>query len=207
VGNYTSNNVTVINAATNTVVATIAVGTHPNNISINPDGTKVYVTNQGSNSVSVITTATNTVTASIAVGSAPNGVTITPDGTKAYVANYGSNTVSVITTATNIVAATVAVGTAPLAFGSFMANIVTPCAPTISSFTSTSAAGGTVSIIGTNFTGATAVSFGGVAAASFTVVNATTITAVVGSGASGSVSVTTLGGTASLLGFTCQSLK
>ncbi len=75
--------------------------------------------------------------------------------------------------------------------------------PTITSFTPTSAASGaTVTITGTNLTGATAVSFGGTAALSFTVVNSTTITAVVGSGTSGTVSVTTPLGTATKTGFT-----
>ena len=69
-------------------------------------------------------------------------------------------------------------------------------APTISSFTPTSAAQGTtVTIAGTNLTGATAVSFGGTAATSINVVSATSITAVVQSGATGTVSVTTPGGT------------
>lgn len=76
-------------------------------------------------------------------------------------------------------------------------------APTISSFTPISASTGTtVTITGTFFTGATAVRFGGIAASSFTVVSATTITAVVGNGASGSVSVTTAGGTGTTTGFT-----
>jgi len=75
--------------------------------------------------------------------------------------------------------------------------------PVITSFTPTTASTGiTVTISGSNFTGATAVSFGATAATSFTVVNANTVTAVVGAGASGSVSVTTPGGTASLAGFT-----
>ncbi|MGZ3861053.1 MAG: IPT/TIG domain-containing protein [Flavisolibacter sp.] len=74
--------------------------------------------------------------------------------------------------------------------------------PTITSFTPTSAnPGATITITGTNLTGATAVSFGGTAASSFTVTNATTITAVVGNGASGEVKVTTPGGAASLAGF------
>lgn len=74
--------------------------------------------------------------------------------------------------------------------------------PTVSSFLPTSAAtGATVTITGTNFTGATAVSFGGIPATSFSVVNSTTITAVVGLGASGSVEVTR-GGTGNLAGFT-----
>ena len=80
---------------------------------------------------------------------------------------------------------------------------VPPPKPTITSFTPGSAVrDSTVTIRGTNFTAATAVSFGGVQATAFTVVDSATITAVVGSGASGSVSVTTPGGTASLAGFT-----
>jgi len=75
--------------------------------------------------------------------------------------------------------------------------------PAIASFTPTSGTTGTnVTITGTNFTGATAVKFGNVAATSFNVVNSTTITAVVGSGATGVVSVTTAGGTATKGTFT-----
>ena len=75
--------------------------------------------------------------------------------------------------------------------------------PTITSFTPTSGStSASITITGTNFTGATAVSFGGIAATSFTVNSATSITAIVGAGASGNVSVTTPGGTATLAGFT-----
>jgi len=70
--------------------------------------------------------------------------------------------------------------------------------PTITSFTPASGPVGTsVTISGTNFTGATAVLFNG-ASASFTVASATTITATVPEGAtSGPISVTTSAGTAS----------
>jgi hypothetical protein len=54
----------------------------------------------------------------------------------------------------------------------------------------TATTGDVVTITGTEFGGTTAVSFGGTAAAMFTVDNTTTITAVVGTGASGSVIVT-----------------
>jgi YVTN family beta-propeller protein len=41
VANSGSNNVSVINTATNTVVATIPVGTNPNRLAVTPDGTHV----------------------------------------------------------------------------------------------------------------------------------------------------------------------
>ncbi|MXV16037.1 IPT/TIG domain-containing protein [Hufsiella ginkgonis] len=74
--------------------------------------------------------------------------------------------------------------------------------PAITSFLPTVAKAGTaVTITGTNFTGANAVSFGGVAAASFVVNSSTSITAVAGTGASGQVKVVTPLGTAAAEGF------
>ena len=70
----------VINTATNTVVATVAVGTDPAWVAITPNGAFAYVTNIGSNNVSVINTATNTVVATVTVGTNPLGVAITPNG-------------------------------------------------------------------------------------------------------------------------------
>ena len=81
------NTVSVINTATNTVSATITVGSDPNGVSVSPDGSKVYVANEGANTVSVINTATNTVTATITVGTNPYGISVSPDGSKVYVAN------------------------------------------------------------------------------------------------------------------------
>jgi hypothetical protein len=71
-------------------------------------------------------------------------------------------------------------------------------APTITRFTpSSGAAGTTVTLTGTDFTGATAVTIGAVPVESFAVVDSTTITAVVPSnGISGTIKVTTPGGSA-----------
>jgi hypothetical protein len=71
-------------------------------------------------------------------------------------------------------------------------------APTITSFTrSNGPAGVSVTITGTNLTGATQVRFNGTAATSFTINSATSITAIVPTGAtSGLLSITTQGGTA-----------
>jgi hypothetical protein len=82
-------------------------------------------------------------------------------------------------------------------------------APTISSFTPASGSvGSTVTLTGTNFTGATAVKFNGTAASSFSVVNATTITAVAPTGVTtGKLTVIAPGGTATSSGsFTAVAL-
>jgi len=74
--------------------------------------------------------------------------------------------------------------------------------PFIASITPTSGTDGTaITITGYNFTGVSAVSIGGVSAASFSVLSSTTIVAIVGSGGSGSISVTNADGTASKAGF------
>ena len=75
--------------------------------------------------------------------------------------------------------------------------MVTSLAPTFGLTT-----GGTsVVITGSNFTGATAVSFGGVAAASYVINSATQITAVSPAEAAGTVNVTvtTVGGTSAIV--------
>jgi hypothetical protein len=82
-------------------------------------------------------------------------------------------------------------------------------APTITSFTPLYApVGKTVTITGTNFTGATSVKFNNVAATAFTVNSATQITATVPTGATtGKITVTTPGGTAtSTANFTVSTL-
>ena len=62
VANSASNNVSVIDTATNMVVGPpIPVGTDPIGVAITPDGTRAYVTNNGSNNVSVIDTRSNMV--------------------------------------------------------------------------------------------------------------------------------------------------
>lgn len=73
---------------------------------------------------------------------------------------------------------------------------------TISSFLPTSGAtGDTITIQGSNFTGATSVSFGGTATTFYSVLNDSTIKAVVGTGANGIVQVIAPNGTGLLSGF------
>ena len=117
VTNSGSDNVSVMDAANNTLVTTIAAGDMPWGIAASHDGTKIYIANQGSgvggNSISVINTASNTVTNTIAVGTAPHGVAINPSGTRLFVANSNSGTVSVIDLSSETVVTAVTVGTTP----------------------------------------------------------------------------------------------
>ena len=115
-----SNDVSVIDTASNTVTATITVAEGPSGVAVTPDGSKVFVANLNSNNVSVIDTASNTVTATIPVGTTPVNVAVTPDGSKVYVSNEASS-VSVIDTASNTVTAasntvttTIPVGMSPI---------------------------------------------------------------------------------------------
>ena len=65
---YVTNNVeigtvSVIETASNTVVATVPVGGAPRGVAVTPDGAFVYVANSDSGTVAVIETASNTVVA------------------------------------------------------------------------------------------------------------------------------------------------
>jgi YVTN family beta-propeller protein len=118
--------VSVIDTVSNTVIGPkIQVGSVPIGVAVTPDGSSVYVSNEGGATVSVIDTTTNTVIATITVGDSPFGVAVTPDGTRVYVANATGDSVSVITTATNTVTDTITDShfNNPFAFGLFIGPV------------------------------------------------------------------------------------
>ena len=166
-----------------------------------------YVAVDAAGNVYVGDNANGAVKKIAAAGGVASSYSISPALPAGLVLNTNTGVITgtptVASAATNYtITATNAAGSSSF---SLLMSITVP--PTITSFTPTTANTGTiVSISGTNFIGVTSVSFGGVAATSFTVVSATNITAFVGAGASGSVSVTTGGGTASLAGFNYNSL-
>ncbi|MHC4642279.1 MAG: beta-propeller fold lactonase family protein, partial [Planctomycetota bacterium] len=97
----------VVDLATNTTIATIPVGDYPQGVAINPAGTAVYVANTGSSDFTVIDAETYETT-TIAAGPSCSGVAVHPDGTRIYLTNtdwwlQGTSTVSVIDRATNTV--------------------------------------------------------------------------------------------------------
>jgi YVTN family beta-propeller protein len=115
VSNLNSNNVSVIDGATNSVVATVPVGTAPEVLDVNTTTDMVYVANLESNNVSVIDGSSNAVVATIPLGSnsSPFGVALDSTRNLVYVTNTGAGTVSIINGATNAVVATVPVGNTP----------------------------------------------------------------------------------------------
>ncbi len=77
----------IIDLATNTVVATVPVGHYPQGVAINPAGTVCYVANTG-NSFTVIDIpafAATTIPGPGGIGA--TGVAVHPDGTRIYVTN------------------------------------------------------------------------------------------------------------------------
>jgi 40-residue YVTN family beta-propeller repeat len=98
VADYGSDTVSVIDGATNTVIAKITVGIYPKGVAYDPSNGYIYVTDYLSNTVSVINGANNTVIATIPVGSAPTGIAYDPSNGYIYVTNSLSGTVSIIAT-------------------------------------------------------------------------------------------------------------
>lgn len=95
VSNLGSNNVSVIDTATNTLTHTIPVGLEPDALAVSPDGSKVYVGEHLEN-VSVIDTATKAVS-TIATGLPVRDLAITPDSQNVYLAMEFSGLRKIVT--------------------------------------------------------------------------------------------------------------
>ena len=95
VTNQNSNTVSVINSATNQVVATLPVGLEPMYLGTNPLNGDVYVGNNNAGDVSVINAA-NQVVNTISVASTPSGMAVDTATGNVYVSQYNPGTVSVI---------------------------------------------------------------------------------------------------------------
>jgi YVTN family beta-propeller protein len=122
--NAGSQNLSVIDGATNTVVATVPTGNVPRGIAFNPQSDLVYCSNYGSDNVTVIDGATNAVVATVAVGDGPTALFHNPATNTMYCSNVGAPgpgtpaacTISVIDATTNTVVATLPAGDEPTAF-------------------------------------------------------------------------------------------
>ncbi|HUU26356.1 MAG TPA: YncE family protein [archaeon] len=83
-------------AVPDSIVAAVAVGSHPLRIDIDPVGRKAYVTNSGESTVSVVDLEEIDETNRIGVGVNPAGLDVSPNLGRVYVANSSENSVSVI---------------------------------------------------------------------------------------------------------------
>jgi len=72
------NSVVVIDTATDTVVASVAVGERVWGIALSPDGSKLYTANGASNDVSVIDVKSRRELKRIKVGDGPWGIAVAP---------------------------------------------------------------------------------------------------------------------------------
>ena len=149
--------VTVLDTATNAVIATINTGTtSPSGVAVSPDGSKIYVANYATAVVLVIDAATNAIVATIPIPEGIPGViptpyvlAVTPDGARVYVTILNGTFVDVIDTSTNTVIASVTVGVDPLGVDVtpdgkrvYVANVFGSCTPNC-------APAGSVSVINT----------------------------------------------------------
>jgi YVTN family beta-propeller protein len=89
-----------INATTDRVVRTTAVGEEPWQAVVSPNGSTVYVANPDSDSVTAVDAATGAVKSTYAVTGDPDTLGLTPDGSQLWVAGDDSGDVTVINTAT-----------------------------------------------------------------------------------------------------------
>lgn len=83
-------------------------------LTVNPDGTRLYVSHHDPGRVSVIDTASHSVIATVSVGGAPTVATVNAAGTRLYVVNSMTRDLAVIDTAANAVVAVVPVGFGPI---------------------------------------------------------------------------------------------
>lgn len=109
--NQNSNNITVLDSLTYSVITTIPVGTNPSGITFNKLTNKIYVSNTGNNSVSIIDTTSNSVVKTIIllVNSGPTDILANPISNRIYVANYIGNSISIIDGSTDTIISTLSV--------------------------------------------------------------------------------------------------
>ncbi len=84
-GNTTSRNVTIIDAATSTVLGYVDTGDRVLDLAVTPDGHYAVVCNTDDSTVSIVDVPLRTRVAQLSCPTRPAKVKISPDGTKAYV--------------------------------------------------------------------------------------------------------------------------
>jgi YVTN family beta-propeller protein len=84
--NSAGDNIHIIDAATNKVVGEIKGIEAPHGVTVAPDGSRIYISEQATNTVTVVDGKTLQVTKQIPLSGNPNLIDLTPDGRWLYVA-------------------------------------------------------------------------------------------------------------------------
>jgi YVTN family beta-propeller protein len=119
VSNMGSASVSVINPASEAVIAATPVGTNPISIAFDRGNGYLYTSNyNAAGTMSVINGANNSLITHVVnsisgVGTNPWGAVCNSGNGEIYVADYGGTTVNVVSTTANAVMATITVGTGP----------------------------------------------------------------------------------------------
>jgi YVTN family beta-propeller protein len=108
----TGQGLAVVNAATNTLVTTIPLGSDGFNLLVGPNGQHVYVTT-ADGTLYIVDAATYEVVTTLGVGAAANGLAFSADGDVLYVSSRDAGTVVAIDPLTNMITRTYAIGGMP----------------------------------------------------------------------------------------------
>ena len=96
VANEDTAQVSVVDAASGTIIATVKIGEEPEGVTIRPDGKVVYVTCEGDGAVYAIDTATNKVVQPHPGRPAAPLDRVPPDGSRAYVSLENDGAIAVV---------------------------------------------------------------------------------------------------------------
>ncbi len=113
VTNWCTFDLTVIDLATETTIATLELGRHPRGIAITSDSAKAYVTVMGGRDIAIVDLATFEIAWLEGVGQGPRHVVLSPDDATLYATLNGEGKVIKIDLASGEVTDRVSTGIAP----------------------------------------------------------------------------------------------
>ncbi len=118
VTNFASDEVWIVDPASQTVKGKFYAGVEPLGIAVSPAGDKIFVTNMGPGLVKVVSPKDHQILDDIKVGSTPSSVVVSPKGSMAFVTNFGKGKigrVDFVDTTSDRVVAELELGIRPLA--------------------------------------------------------------------------------------------
>ena len=108
----TGQGLAVVDVATNTLTTTVPLASDGFNLTVAPNGQRVYVTT-ADGTLYTVNAATNTIITTLAVGAAANGLAFSPDGNVLYVSSRDAGTVVAVNPASNTITRTYTLGGMP----------------------------------------------------------------------------------------------